>query len=632
MIVASIIGRMLPSGNTQHFNIIYNPDNRIITAQTNTGGATRVSYSTYEPNYSTGTLIGEVTEGNELVKIYFQRTYPFGYIEVTAITPDTETLVIDSLAVTPQSAPGVNDGVVIISASQGTPPYSYSLDGVNYQSSNTFTGLAPGDYTAFVKTDVDPVTTGTFTILPATYVPPPIEEEVKDIIAIQGGEISIQNAYKRVEVLSAFGKVPSLLYNGDFEAWDGQNFNFWTRYGGLNFSRVQREVTNGNGVKVPIQNYALRFNVKADSGKYLESSPIPFQKGDTAKIQFRVGKMLDVSESTYVEDVKQPLGGTVKVIHNTKTFYSARIRIKIGNYYLYNEKYGSSFQWVANLTTLNVPTYNKVGDISTYSVGFQIPECLISGDLVIQLYGFEKTLMDSVSSDDGRVKPDTLYTSLGEYNPITMDDISMSKSSQTENNDVIGMLSVSQNLGYYTEKPDQKNILFGDYYNSSAGSAAVSNLYAIKIGKIPIDDPSINLPYSTGWYEYGTTTGALAFGLALAKSILRAYQKPFRFWLGSLKLKPMVDEFNYLNTFSFDVPGQQKFSNKLFAILGGDIDLKFNTMENVKLAEIFDRPGKSIDITVPDYPGSTPPVFVQDPNGDNDQKGIFTEQFTEQFT
>lgn len=621
MVVLTFNGFILFGANSD-VNVLYNPVNRIITAETTVGGIPRVSYTIYTPNYSNGTLIGQFTEGSELVKIFFQRSYPFGYIEVSAITPDAETLVIDSLAVTPQSEPGENDGVVIISASQGTPPYSYSLDGVNYQSSNTFTDLAPGNYTAFVKTAVDPVTTGNFVIAVAPYDPPPIEPEIKDIIALQGGEISIQNAYKRVEVLAEFGKVPSLLYNGDFEDWDGQNFNFWTRYGGLNFSRVQREVTNANGVKVPIENWALRFNVKADSGKYLESSPIPIQKGDTAKIQYRVSKMLDVSESHYDENITAgSIFAPVIVTHNLKTFYAAKIRFKIGNYYLYNENYGTSFVWTTSLSTVSFPAYNKDGDINTFSSGFQIPECPETGNMVIQLYGFEKVLMDSTTSQNANVQAKTTHTPLNEYAAITMDDISMYKSSQSADNDVIGMLSVSENLGYYTEKPDQINILFGDYVNSSLGAGALSNLYAISIGN----------RNSTGWYEYGTTTGAIPFGQALAKSILRAYQKPFRFWLGSLKLKPLVTEFGYLNTFSFDVPGQQKFSGKLFAILGGEIDLKFNTIENVKLAEIFDRPGKSTDITVPNYPGSTPPVFVQDPNS-TDDAGIFTEQFTIEFT
>jgi gliding motility-associated-like protein len=39
-----------------------------------------------------------------------------------------------------------NDGSMTVTATNGTPPYSYTIDGINYQSSNVFTGLAPGNY------------------------------------------------------------------------------------------------------------------------------------------------------------------------------------------------------------------------------------------------------------------------------------------------------------------------------------------------------------------------------------------------------------------------------------------------------------------------------------------------------
>ena len=50
-----------------------------------------------------------------------------------------------------QDAPCTGDGSVTATASNGTPPYLYSIDGINYQSSNVFTGLLPGNYTVVVQ-------------------------------------------------------------------------------------------------------------------------------------------------------------------------------------------------------------------------------------------------------------------------------------------------------------------------------------------------------------------------------------------------------------------------------------------------------------------------------------------------
>jgi hypothetical protein len=44
-----------------------------------------------------------------------------------------------------------NNGSVVIPASGGTEPYSYSLDGINYIENNNFEDLPQGNYTAYVK-------------------------------------------------------------------------------------------------------------------------------------------------------------------------------------------------------------------------------------------------------------------------------------------------------------------------------------------------------------------------------------------------------------------------------------------------------------------------------------------------
>lgn len=614
--------------NRDTVNISYEPSNRTISARQTNTAPPKVSYTRYETypgeeDLVAGTLISEFTEGDELVKIFFRTQFPFAYVEVEEIEPETETLVINSVAVTPQSEQGINDGVAIISVSGGTPPYLYSINGALYQTSNTFTGLPPGLYSVFVRTESDPITQGTFTIEPATDTPPVIEPIVKDLIVEANAEIEIQNAYKRVEVESKFGSVPSLLLNGDFEQWDGQNFLFWTRFGGLNFSRVQREVKNANGVNVPIENWAIRFNEKADPNRFYQSSPVPVKEKDTIKVSFRVSQTIDISESTFREIlVNYP---RVEKVHNLKRFYAARIRVKVGNYYLYNESYSSNFIWTTGIATVSIDVTNRNGDLNTFLTGFQIPEVPVSGNVIFQLFGFEKILMESTYLEGNTVQnrnETTEFKVLNEYTPVTMDDFDLSKSNDPKDNDVVGVLSVSENARFYTEKPDKIDILFGDYFNSASGASALSNLYAINVGN----------KQSIGWYEYGSTSGAIAFGLSLAKTILKAYQKPFIMWRGNLHLKPMVKEFSYLETMTFDVPDQPKFNSKVFTMLGGDFDLKTNQATNVTLAETFERPGKSTDITVPSYPGTTPPVFVQDPNGNTDDNGIFTDEFTQEFS
>jgi len=596
--------RPLNGGRSTVVNIDYDPATDTITAANVSGGIPNVNYPDTVPDKNPGDIIYQMQYNGETVTLYWQDNYPFAYSQLVT-PPDViiPVIVIDSIIVIQQSQVGLNDGSATVNVSGGTPPYQYSLDGVVYQNSNVFNMLDAGSYTVFVKSASDPVTQGNFTIEAAIPEPPVVDIAVQDLIALEGAEISIQNAYKRVEVISEFGKVPSLLYNGNFEMWDGQNFNFWTRYGGLDFSRIQRTVKNANGVQIPIINYALLFNKRAVAGKWLEASYIQVAEGDAIKIQYSVGKTLTTNRPT-------------------NTYYQFKMRIKVGNYYLFNADSGTDYKWVTDLTFVSNLVQNPTGDLSTYSFNFTAPPCPVNGTLTIQIFGFDHVKKEAILNPDGSVNNTGNLIPLSDYVPVSIDDISVSKTSAKGDNDIDGLLSISENLAYYTEKPDRIEILFGDYFTTGDTAAGFNALYGIKIDN----------RYSTGWYEYGTTSSPVAFGLSLAKSILRAYQKPFRFWVGSLRLKKQVKEFSYLNVYSFNVPDQRKFNDKLFTFMGGDIDLKYNTVESVKLAEIFDKPAKSNDITVPNLPGSTPPVFVQDPNYDFNNNGIFTDEFTLEFT
>ena len=62
---------------------------------------------------------------------------------------------------------GNNTGAVTVSGNNGTPPYNYSINGVNFQASGAFTGLAAGSYTVIVR-DANLCTTG----VPVTITQP----------------------------------------------------------------------------------------------------------------------------------------------------------------------------------------------------------------------------------------------------------------------------------------------------------------------------------------------------------------------------------------------------------------------------------------------------------------------------
>jgi len=627
MIIYSFTG--YSSMGSDNVNIDYDHDTDTVSARTESGGIPLVTYDSYSPNPGSYQEIFRGDFSGEIIRISWVPEYPFAYSELIFITPNPSAVVIDSIVTTPVNYITGVYGSVTINVSGGTAPYQYKTSANVYQSSNFFDNFSEGTYIGFVQDS-----SGTDPLL-FEFTIGSVQEEivitpaVKDVIALSGAQIERQDGYKRVDVISEFGKVPSILYNGNFEQWDGRNFNFWTRYGGLNFSRVQRTVTNAAGAQISIPNYAMQFNERANSGKYLESAPIPVQKGDNIKLQYFVSKMLDIQDYSYEENIGGFIG--VTILHKISVYYAFKIRIACVEYvngvasttrYLYNTNYGSDYTWVNSLATVNHRVANKDGNINNYSVSFSAPECPITGSIFIQMYGFEKVVQDSYEAIRGATGVGTNYSISPEYNPITIDDISISKSSQDKSNDYTGMTSVSESLAYYTNKPDPIKILFGDYFSSTEGSSQLSLLYAIYVGEA--------YQFSTGWYEYGTTNSPVAFGLALAKSILRARQKQYMTYTGDFKLKNGANEFDYLNTFSFDVPGERKFNDKTFCVLGCDIDLKYNTMSNVKLCEAFNRPSKSNDITVPTYEGSSPPIFTQDPNGTNNN-GIFTEQFTEEF-
>jgi gliding motility-associated-like protein len=78
-----------------------------------------------------------------------------GFMDSTVVTIYNNCLKLTTTST--NEICGNKNGTVTATGSGGTPPYSYSIDGINFQSSISFTGLSAGKYTITIK-DAIPLT------------------------------------------------------------------------------------------------------------------------------------------------------------------------------------------------------------------------------------------------------------------------------------------------------------------------------------------------------------------------------------------------------------------------------------------------------------------------------------------
>jgi hypothetical protein len=109
-------------------------------------GTAPYTYSIDGTTYqSSGTFAG-LTPGFYTVYIKDNR----GCISTTGLTVgNTSGLLISSAVSTPSTCGNAN-GTITITATGGTAPLQYSINGITFQSSNIFTGVFPGTYTVTV--------------------------------------------------------------------------------------------------------------------------------------------------------------------------------------------------------------------------------------------------------------------------------------------------------------------------------------------------------------------------------------------------------------------------------------------------------------------------------------------------
>lgn len=614
-------------GNEISLETFFEDTQEILGARVSNGGRPDITYSSYMPNRAEGSTFYLGQFGDYLYTFNFSFYFPFAsYTREYSPTPPIQNLTVSAVSTNETTANAV-DGTATVSATGGTGSYEYSLNNVDWQTSNVFTGLPFGNYIAYVRDSGTGLGQASFVVEQGQYPPaPPVIPVEADITCIAGGELPRSGGFKRTIVKTVFGTTPTTLFNGDFEQYDGQNWDQWVKYGGISLSRGQRTVKDGAGNIVPIANYTLVFNQRADTGKYLEHTSIPVQSGNTGKFSVNIGKTPGTGNTTGILQV-----GSYSIPAKIITTYEYRMRIKVGNFYLYNPDVGNNFEWVSQLAVISRRVDNSQGDVSSYIFSFNIPAMPVTGNLVIDIFGFVKiknTITEEYKVGFAITFPaQNQIQELPEYEPIEIDDVKLEVSSAAKDEQINGIVNISDNLDYYTNPLDQIDIIAGDLYIGDVDKNVFETLYAIY-------DQNGNP--TTGWIDLGVNTEPIAFGLVLARSVMQSYQSSYDEFTGDLLLKKDARRFSYLDTFSFNVMLKNTnqpatdFNSKEFVLLGGSVNLKTKQLNNIKMREFFRRQANTSDISIPVNETTPLPPIVNDPNN-NELIGIFTSEFTEEF-
>jgi gliding motility-associated-like protein len=120
-------------------------------------------YSLDGGSFQASNMFSNVGSGNHAVTMKDVAGCTSAPIQVTVAVGAALTA---TAATTPTSCSGAINGTITITPTSGTGPFQYSLDGVNFQSSNSFTGLATGSYTVTVKNNSGCVSTVAATVNP----------------------------------------------------------------------------------------------------------------------------------------------------------------------------------------------------------------------------------------------------------------------------------------------------------------------------------------------------------------------------------------------------------------------------------------------------------------------------------
>jgi gliding motility-associated-like protein len=150
-----------------------------------TGGTGALQYSIDDINFQPSGFFTNLSPGNYTVIV--KDSNLCRKTSALIITPNP--LPVVSAVSTPSNCTN-NSGSITATASQGNVPYTFSIDGNQYAANPVFTGLAPGEYTVYVKDSSECIDTTSITIGIINNVSATIP--VNAVTICEGSSITVQ--------------------------------------------------------------------------------------------------------------------------------------------------------------------------------------------------------------------------------------------------------------------------------------------------------------------------------------------------------------------------------------------------------------------------------------------------------
>lgn len=182
-------------------------------------------YSIDGVNFQASNVFSNLSSGNYTITVR-----DASMIKNTVGTTIAKSCTVATATVTNETC-GYANGSILVQASNGTAPYTYSIDGVNFQTSNIFSALRQGNYTVTVR---DALLTDF--IFPAVIVNTP-----GPVLTISTVAVSCVNTDGKIDIQATGGKAP---YTYSIDAVNFVNNNLFSR---LSKGNYQVSVKDANG-------------------------------------------------------------------------------------------------------------------------------------------------------------------------------------------------------------------------------------------------------------------------------------------------------------------------------------------------------------------------------------------------